>query len=226
VLLFTPVQPALAQHYSGIAGLSETFIKERNSAEQAAQDFQSADPVLKLLETYDKPGEIADLEWLLGLMYGQRTGLVNPARSIEHLTKALNHELPERSRLQALVWRGNGHHQLKKYNEAIADYLRVLVGASYHDLSGGQPQIQPSTVPMFIGYGSENPENLQRIQDYHQYRAAIDLQSFLMFTRDSAVRLVKDAQKQSGIADDQIQKTLAEITPDVSRRQIVSGWLR
>jgi hypothetical protein len=47
-----------------------------------------------------------------------------------------------------------------------------------------------------------------------------------MFTRDSAVRLVKDAQKQSGIADDQIQKTLAEITPDVSRRQIVSGWLR
>jgi len=177
-----------------------------------------------LLTTYRKSEEQAELELSIGLTYNQRTGVVDPAKAISHLSRALEFNLPERTYIEICMWRGGSYEQLKKYPEALRDYLRGLVACSYRDLSGGWPGVLASTVPIYMN--SDHPENPQRVRDYQRYRYAVDLKQFLLRQRYYLVEAVRRVQADGAIADQTVEKAVNELTPDTSRYQIISGLMK
>ena len=110
---------------------------------------KSVKPLIALQGRYPNATEQAELAVSIGLIYGQRTGLVNPSNAATWFTTALRHDLPEKTYIQVLMWRGNAREQLKQDDEALMDYLRGLLACSDYDLSGGWPEIQASKVPIF-----------------------------------------------------------------------------
>jgi hypothetical protein len=170
--------------------------------------------------------EVAELEVLLGFLYNQRTGLLDPAQSVIHLSKALDHDLPERTRLQALMWRSGSLEQLKRYDAALKDLLRYLLICSYHDLSGGYPSIKAPNVLIYSGSNSNNPENLERLQDYHRYREEIAFQSDMLWGRYSAIEGIRRLEKYTATTNEQTGKVLEQLSPDTSRQNIIKEWLK
>ena len=79
---------------------------------------------LNRLTKYQRPEEQAELQLSIGLVYNQRTGIVDPARAVIHLSHALKYNLPERTYIATCTWRGSSYEQLKKYPEALRDYIR------------------------------------------------------------------------------------------------------
>lgn len=209
---------------SGETVLSPAFLEERSAAEKAAQLSHSVEPLLKLLEKYRKPEETAELELTIGMVYGQRTGLVNPAQSVVHLTSALKYALPEDVRLQALVWRADALARLGQFDDAMKDRVRVLLAVSYRDLSGGCPEIKQSALP--ISNRSDDPENERRRQDYQQYRAQLEIQQHLLMDRYSSIEAIRGIQRRLSIGDEKILVLLNELSPDRSRHEIVLRWLK
>ena len=100
------------------------------------------EPLIALQRRYTNETEQAELEVSIGLTYNQRTGVVDPSKAVVHFTAALGYDLPERTYIQIVGWRGNSQEQLKKPKEALTDYLRGLLACSYYDLTGGWPEIQ------------------------------------------------------------------------------------
>ena len=209
---------------SGESVFSPAFQEERTAAEKTAQLSHSVEPLLKLLDKYRKPEEIAELELTIGMVYGQRTGLVNPAQSVVHLTSALKYALPDDVRLQALVWRADALSSLGQHDDAMNDRLRVLLAVSYRDLSGGCPEIKQSTLPILNR--SDDPENERRRQDYQQYRVQLEAQQHLLIDRYSSIEAIRDTQKRLGTSDEKILVLLNELSPDRSRHEIILRWLK
>jgi len=230
VLSNTPF--VLSDEYAGFRSVddgpvfSPGFCEDKRAAERAAQESKSVTPLLKLFDTYKKPVELAELEFTLGLVFSQRTGLTDRTQAIVHLTNALKYELPEQTRVKALNWRAGPLARLHKYEESLKDRLRCLLICSYYDFSGGMQQIKPSNVPLYTGYGSNNPENLQRHRDYRDYRRQLDFRNEIFLQRYHAIDAVKRLQKEPGITDEQIMKALTEVTPDSSRYEIIMQWLK
>lgn len=104
---------ALGTH-SGLSGFSPDFLRDYNAAQQSVDESKSAEPLLALLAKYTNATEMAELELSIGLLYGQRTDLVDPAKAVGHFTAALRYELPERTYIEILMWRGNSQEQLKQ----------------------------------------------------------------------------------------------------------------
>ena len=144
--------PTLAQ-YSGLSGLSEEFRRDYRFAQDKVNQTKSAEPLIALQRRYTNKTEQAELEVSIGLTYNQRTGVVDPSKAVVHFTAALGYDLPERTCIEILMWRGNSQEQLKKSKEALTDYLRGLLACSYYNLTGGWPEIQQPTVPIFINSG-------------------------------------------------------------------------
>ena len=82
--------PALALH-SGLSGFSSDFLRDYDSAQKTVDQSKSAEPLLVLLEKYTSAMERAELELSIGLAYGQRTGVVDPAKAVAHFTAALQY---------------------------------------------------------------------------------------------------------------------------------------
>ena len=221
--------PAFALH-SGLADakgeciFSKDFIRDYDSAQTLVDKVQSAEPLLKLLKKYRKTEEQAELELSIGLAYNQRTGVVDPAKAVIHLSNALKFHLPEKTRLQIFMWRGNSLEGLKKHDEALQNYLRGLLACSYYDLSGEWPEIKSSNVPIYTN--SDDPENAQRVRDYQRYRKTIDFQRFLFMQRYYLIEAVKRVQTNAAIDEDQVRKVLKELSPDTSRYDIVIGFIK
>lgn len=218
-----PLSSALAAH-SGLSGFSSGFLRDYESAQKAVDQTKSAEPLLALLAKATNTTEKAELEVSIGLVYGQRTGVLDPAKAAVHFTAALEYELPEKTQIEILMWRGNALEQLKKGTEALKDYLRGLLACSYHDLSGGWPEIQSPKVPIFTH--STDPENAERIRDYNAYRKAIDFQQFLLMQRyyliEAVKRVTKDPLREPAV----IMETLSTLSPDSSRLEIIRQWLK
>jgi hypothetical protein len=81
-----------------------------------------------------------------------------------------------------------------------------------------------STVPIYMN--SDDPENPQRVKDYQRYRYAVDLKQFLLRQRYYLIEAVKRAQADGAIADQTVEKAVKELTPDTSRYQIISGFMK
>jgi hypothetical protein len=99
-----------------------------------------------------------------------------------------------------------------------------LLACSYHDLSGGWPEIKASKVPIYIN--SPDPENTERIRDYNNYRENIDFQGFLLMQRYYLIDAVKRVTKESPSNQAQVLEMLGNLTPDNNRYGIVMDWLR
>lgn len=223
------VSTAFALHSGLVAAdgeciFTKEFIQHYETAQKSVDTLKSAEPLLALLTKYRKPEELAELELSIGLVYGQRTGVVDPAKAVTHLSRALEFNLPERTYIEICMWRGNSYEQLKKYPEALRDYIRGLLACSYRDLARGWPEVLASTVPIYMN--SDDPENAQRVRDYHRYRDAVDLTQFLLRQRYYLIEAVKRVQADGAIADQTVEKTVKELTPDTSRYQIISGFVK
>jgi hypothetical protein len=226
IIVFTlailPVAPALALH-SGLSGFSPSFLRDYEAAERMVNEHKSAQPFLDLLQEYTNEVEKAELEVSIGLAYNQRTGVVNPAKAVAHFTTALQYPLPEKTYIEILMWRGNSQEQVKQTPGALQDYLRGLLACSYHDLSGGWPEIKESKVPIYIN--SPDPQNSERVRDYNKYRDNIDFQRFLFMQRYYLIDAVKRVGKENPGRHDEIREMLGNLTPDSSRFGIVLEWL-
>jgi hypothetical protein len=77
-----------------------------------------------------------------------------------------------------------------------------------------------------MGQCSDNPENLQRHQNYRRYREQIGLQYDFLLGRYSAVNGIRRLQKLAGVTDEKIRTTLNELSPDTSRHEIIMSWLK
>jgi hypothetical protein len=220
--------PVFALH-SGLAdakgecAFSKEFIRDYESAQKMVDELQSAEPLLKLATMYKKTAEQAELELSIGLAYNQRTGVVDPAKAVLHLSNALKFDLPERTRLKIFMWRGNSLEGLKKHDAALQDYLRGLLACSYYDLSGEWPEIKPSNVPIYMN--SDDPKNAQRVRDHQRYRKTIDFQRFLFMQRYYLIDAIKRLQTNASIDEDQVRKVLKELSPDTSRYSVVVGFI-
>jgi hypothetical protein len=219
---------ALAMH-SGLPGFSSDFLHDYNAAQERVNESKSAEPLLALLAKYTNATETAELQLSIGLVYGQRTGLVDPAKAVAHFTAALRYELPERAYIEVLMWRGNSQEQLKQTREALNDYLRGLLACSYHDLSGGWPELQRSKVPIYLGRSlngiKPDPENDERLRDYNRYRQSIDFQQFLLMQRYYLVEAVKRVTNERSGDRAEIMEILGTLTPDSSRFGVIRDWL-
>lgn len=221
--------PAFALH-SGLADakgeciFSKDFIRDYESAQKQVDELKSAEPLLKLQKKYRNTEEQAELELSIGLAYNQRTGVVDPAKAVVHLSNALKFHLPEKTRLQIFMWRGNSLEGLKKHKEALQDYLRGLLACSYYDLSGEWPEIKSSNVPIYMN--SDDPENAQRVRDYQRYRKTIDFQRFLFMHRYYLIEAAKRVQSNENIDEARVQELLRELSPDTSRYDLVLGFIK
>ncbi len=220
---------ALAIH-SGLSGFSSDFLRDYNAAQQRVNESKSAEPLLALLAKHTNATETAELELSIGLVYGQRTGLVDPAKAVVHFTAALRYELPERTYIEILMWRGNSQEQLKKTTEALRDYLRALLACSYYDLSGGWPELQPSKVQIYLSRApnpkKDDPENAERMRDYNRYRKSIDFQQFMLMQRYYLVEAVKRVTNERSGDRAEIMEMLGTLTPDSSRFGLICDWLK
>jgi hypothetical protein len=200
------------------------FIQNYQAAQHSVDKLKSAEPFITLLTKYPKPEEQAELELSIGLLYNQRTGVVDPAKAVIHLGRALEFHLPEKTYIEICMWRGGSYEQLKQHPEALRDYLRGLLACSYHDLSGGWPEIASPNVPIFIN--STDPENAQRARDYRIYRAAIDLKRFLLMQRYYLIDAIKRVQADGALDDNALAKAIHELTPDRSRYDLIVSFLK
>lgn len=222
--------PSAFALHSGLTGadgeciFTKEFIQDYETSQASVDTLKSAEPLLALLPKYRKPEEQAELEVSIGLVYNQRTGVVDPAKAIAHFSRALEFSLPERTYIEICMWRGGSYEQLKQYPAALRDYIRGLLVCSYRDLAGGWPEILPATVPIYMN--SEDPEDIQRARDYQRYRYAIDLKRFFLMQRYYLIDAVRRVKTDGAIADSAFEKVVKELTPDTSRYEIISDLLK
>ena len=100
------------------------------------------------------------MESSIGLIYNQLEGFIDYAKAVIHLSNALKYRVPEETYINILMWRGNSVELIKKYDEALKDYLRGLLACSYQDLSGGWPEIRLPQVP--FGRRSDDPKEIRK----------------------------------------------------------------
>jgi hypothetical protein len=194
------------------------------SAGEIANKLPLREQLIALQRRDTNSTDQADLDVSLGLLYSQQTGFLNFSNAVIYFTKTLQYDLPQREYIEVVSWRGNCEESLHEQDQALMDYLRGLLACSYYDLSGGWPEIGSPAVPIYIGFGSSNPENQQRIKDYILYRRHLDFQQFLLGQRYGLIDSVKRIRE--GKTDSQIQKMLQELTPDASSSLKIMGWLK
>lgn len=209
--------------YSGLTGFSQAFLHDYEAAGKMADSSKSAEPFFDLLTKYTSDAEKAELETTTGLIYNQRTGVVDPAKAITHFTIALGYQLPEKNYIQVVVWRSGSEEQLKMNDEALKDCLRVLLACSYHDLSGGWPEIKSGKETIYIN--SPDPTNEARRRDYARYRQTTDQQQFILSMRYYMIEAMKRLGKDRSWDQAWVVETLETLSPDASRYEIIKGWL-
>jgi hypothetical protein len=229
-LMLGSATAALSQPHTEFMGangetfFSRAFLDDRRAALTRSGEVLSVEPLLALLNKYSSPEEIAELELTIGVQYGQRTGLVDRAKSVTHLTRALAYNLPEHVWLRATVWRGGSLLLLERYPEALKDALRVLVSLSYRDMSQPCPRLENPALP--FSTRPQTPDELQRIQDYRRYREHVDRQNMLSVARYAAIDYIQRIQSVTGLSDADVRTALREVSPDSTRPEIVFGWVK
>src|ERR1039458_8193085 len=167
--------------------------------------------------------EKAQLEEGLGRLYSYRTGLVDYPKAVVHLTAALQNELSEHTYLELLMLRGNCEEVLGKNGGALRDYLRGLLGCSYHDLSGGWPEYRSPHYRNSVA--PPDPEWHERMSESRVDRNAIDTQRSILLQRYGFVDCVQRLLSSHLVDEETIRAVLAELSTDNSRCGIILHWL-
>lgn len=199
---------------SGWSGFSQEFLTECRAAQQQVSDTRSIDPLAGLKTKYPGAAEQAELELLMGLVYGQWSGFVDPAKAIPHFTATLEHDLPDDVRVNVFIWRGNAHEQLGHDEPALADYLRGLLICADYDLDGAWPEIlDPKVHP--------STRDTERIEDYNAYRRRLDLRQHLFMHRYFLVDAVKRVAKHEALAHTDLAELFARLSPETARLEAI-----
>ena len=205
----------------------QEFNEDYAAAQKLVTETKSAQPFLDMLEKYDGPAEIAELEYTLGLIYGQRTGVVDVKKSVIHFTKALNYRLPEQAYIDALMLRGNASEQGDDHRAALDDYLRGLLACSQYDLAGGWPE--EKRPEWSWDHRSLDPQELQKARDYRIYREKLRFKQHVLRQRFYFVDAVKRMQKhfESTGTKLNLREDLARLSPPDNRRfKKIVKWLK
>jgi tetratricopeptide (TPR) repeat protein len=115
---------------------SPTFFSALDAANRAG------DPVPQLEAVHQKfrtPAEQGETELTIARVYCQRTGLVDPLKSIKWYDKALVRNLPATALAKQFILRGNMHERLGRHEEALADYIRGLLTCLQFNLPESWP---------------------------------------------------------------------------------------
>jgi hypothetical protein len=209
---------------SGIAVLSPQFLDDYKTASEASSTSKSAQPFIDLLSKYEAGNERAELEVTLGMIYNQRSGLVDHGKAVEYFTKALDRDLPEQTSSKILLLRGNSQEQQKNLAAARDDYFRGLLVCSYRDFSGGWPEIASPNMPFSINSG--DPAEMEGARDYRQYRRQIAHQRFLLQQRYFLIEAIRRITKPSPLSQEEVTEILKRLSPDSSRYEIIQTWLK
>jgi hypothetical protein len=212
------------QALNGANVFEQQFIEDYERANVQLMEEGSLGPMLALLPKYQRPLEQAELELTIGLAYNQRTGLIDPAKAVEHLGNALRFDLPDRTFIDILSWRGNSYEQLKQPKQAVAEYLRGLVACSYYALPRKWPEIEKPPQPIFMN--SSDPENDRRVRDYSSYRHKTDFIRHLLMQRYYLIDSVRRMEQASKMERESTLEVLKKLTPDPQVIETVEGFLR
>lgn len=201
----------------------QQFLEDYERANVQLMEAGSLRPMLDLVQQYQRPLEQAELELTIGLAYNQRTGLVDPAKAVEHLSNALRFDLPERTFIDILMWRGGSYEQLKQPRKAVEDFLRGLVACSYYALQRKWPEIEKAPQPIFMN--SSDPENAMRIRDYTAYRRKTDFIRHVLQQKYYFIDSIRRVQQASRMDQETVLGTLRKLTPDAYAIETVERFL-
>lgn len=211
------------QDLNGQSVYAQQFIEDYERANVQLVEKGSIRPMLDLLQKYQRPLEQAELELTIGLAYGQRGGLVDPAKAVEHFSNALRFDLPEKTFIDTLMWRGNSYEQLNQPRKALADYLRGLVACSYYALPRKWPEIEKPPQPIFVN--SPDPENAARTRDYNSYRYKMDFIQHLLSQKYGFIESIRRVQQASKMDRASVLEALKKLTPDPHAIETVEAFL-
>ena len=218
-------------------GNAVTFSDEFKKAyAKASVDLNDPVCITKLkamLERFTQDEEQAEIELTLGVIYGQRAGLVNPTKAVAHFTKALKHDLPATVRTQVLVWRGNAREQQKRVRAALLDYIRGLLVCTQFDLSRGWPADPPplkedtrketAVEPRSIG-GERYEVGPSRSEDALMQARLIRIERQMLMSRYFLIEGVKRALKRKGLSEQDLNREIGCIVSDPRRARQIASW--
>jgi hypothetical protein len=227
-----------AAHTSGEPGEGNaaSFSDEFKKA-YAAAGVDQTDPscIAKLevmLSRFSKDEEQAEIQLSLGVIHGQRTGLVEPAKAVLHFTKALRYELPPTVRTRVFVWRGNAQEQQERRRAALMDYIRGLLICTQFDLSHGWPADPPrlpedtrkeTAVDPRASRGTEVRTGPASAEYLLQSRL-IRIEREMLMHRFYLVEAVKRLTTKEKLSGQDLDKEIAFIVSDSRRARQISGW--
>jgi hypothetical protein len=209
----------------GESVFSEEFVRDYQSADNASITTRSVKPFLELLSKYQQPNERAELELTIGVIYAQRTGQVDPANAVKHLTNALDYKLPDETYLNALLWRAGSFEQLGKFDEARADHLRGLLACSYYQLPTEWPEAKEPMSPISLGSDIDDVD-AERRRDYYAYRAQIKLQQAILMQQFYFMDGLKRISSKKPLDQEQLRKVLGDLTPDERKHELLLRLLQ
>lgn len=235
-VLVAPV--ALAFYTTGLSGEGNgvSFSKEFREAYQAARPDGSDPASIKKLTgmaaKFQSPHEQAEIALTLGVIYGQRTGLVNPKKAVPQFTKALKGDLPATVRTQVFLWRGNALEQQKRLPAALPDYIRGLMMCTQFDLSHGWPKDPPQLKEDQRAESAVDPEELKRPRsgpgrsgaDSLQQTRLIRVERRMLMHRYYLIEAVKRMAKKLELDVNDLEDEIAHIVSDSRRATQILVW--
>jgi hypothetical protein len=200
----------------------------------AAEDAKTPVAQLEaLLRKFTRPSEQAELELTIARLLCQRTGLVDPAKSIQWYNKALARELPATVLAKQFILRGNMYEQLKLHDEALADYVRGLLVCLQFNLPKTWPEESREGklqgAPIRNGFDDrdefQRAEDVQKNADYRRERTMVRQEQSLLM---QAIFLRRSHQanrgRQEASSDDAARNVRnADQPPRPHRRSAATG---
>ena len=226
LLLASPLTHSYNLDLHAIGGQSafeKGFLQEYEQAQRELGEQGSLTALIALTDRYLGPAEQAQLAIALGLAYSQQDGFVDFPKAVEHFTRALALDLPERNLIDVLMWRGSSYEVMKMPAEAMKDYLRGLVACSYHDLSREWPEIRSPQTPIYMN--SADPANMERVLDYRRYRDSTDSLRHILRMKYFFVESVRRVQHDFEIDERNVNELLDQFTPDTQSIETVKTIL-
>jgi hypothetical protein len=208
--------------------ISPNFLAELDAANHGEAPVAQLETLHRISVS---PAEQAEIELTIARIYCQRTGLVNPAKSIEWYNKALVRDLPPMVLAKQFILRGNMHERLEHTDQALSDYCRGLLICLQFNLPGTWPDesgtglLQPAPIDNSLDAKSEadqlddKSQSAEWRRDRDATRREQDLMRMRYYYVDAIVR-VMGARK---VSEAGLQKIAEKLT---NRKDRVTELLR
>jgi hypothetical protein len=214
------------------ASFSDEFKKAYAAAGVDQSDPSCIAKLEAMLSQFTRDEEQAEIQLSLGVIHGQRTGLVDPAKAVLHFTEALHYELPPTVRTRVFVWRGNAQEQQEHRRAALMDYIRGLLICTQFDLSHGWPADPPRLSEDTREETAVDPSSSRGTEvrtgpasaEYLLQSRLIRIEREMLMHRFYLVEAVKRVTTKEKLSGRDLDKEIAFIVSDSRRARQISGW--